>query len=368
MDSRAESIRSAALDAVIEDIYAAGLGEHGWDVPLQRIRQLVERRLVVLMALDSSSLRPSVNVAAGDDEAWTATFQQAYDAAFFQDDPVVPVASTWQAGRWFEDTRAFSQRERLSHPYYQDFLRPHGLGSLSGLFLHRGAFDSAYLSLSGAADSRGLSDGQRDAVNILYPHVSRALRLQARVGVLETRLAIAESMLDGIDTPLFILDEQRRLIRANRAAEALMASEPAVRFVDGRFVSAHGASEAEWRAACAAGGIHLRKRSGAPLPLALTPVPERSRLAGAAQGRLTLMSGVALAAPKAKTERLRLFHGLTRAEAELAMLLCCDGLSPRECAEVRGVSLGTVRFQLKAIYAKTGIRRAAQLSALVLQA
>lgn len=108
MDSRAESIRSAALDAVIEDIYAAGLGGHGWDVPLQRIRQLVDRRLVVLMALDSSSLRPSVNVAAGDDEAWTATFQQAYDAAFFKDDPVVPVASTWQAGRWFEDTRAFS--------------------------------------------------------------------------------------------------------------------------------------------------------------------------------------------------------------------------------------------------------------------
>ncbi|MFY2608142.1 helix-turn-helix transcriptional regulator [Achromobacter ruhlandii] len=353
---------------MIEDIYAAGLGEHGWEVPLQRIRRLADGRLAVLMALDQTSLRPSVTFAAGDDAAWTTTFLQAYGAEFFKQDPVVPVVSSWQAGRWFEDTHVFSQRERQLHPYYQEFLRPQGLGGLSGIFLHRGTFDSAYLSLSGAPGSRGLSDSQRQAIDTLHPHVSRALRLQSRVGQLEARLALAESALDGIDTPLFILDESRRLVSANRAATTLMANEPAVCFVAGRFAAAHCASDAEWRGACAAGGILLRKRSGAPLPLVLTPVPQRSRLAEAAPGRLTLMSGADLAAPAAKARRLRLFHGLTPAEAELAMLLCLDGLSPQECAAARGVSVGTVRFQLKAVYAKTGVRRAAQLSALVLQA
>ncbi|EGP46012.1 helix-turn-helix transcriptional regulator [Achromobacter insuavis] len=368
MDSTTGSNRGSILDAVIHDIYMAGLGEHGWDVPLHRIRHLAGGRLAVLMALDQTSLRPSVNVAAGDDDAWTAAFQQAYGREFFALDPVVPVVSAWRAGRWFEDTKAFSQRQRQSHPYYQEFLRPYGLGGLSGLFLHRGAFDSAYLSLSGAADSRGLSDGQRHAIDTLYPHVSRALRLRARVGHLETRLAIAESVLDGIGTPLLILDECRRLVMANRAAETLMAAEPALRIVDGRLAVRHCASDAEWRAACLAGGLLLRKRGGAPLPLALTPVPEGSRLAGLAPGRLTLISGAELAAPAARARRLRLFHGLTQAEAELALLLCRDGLSPRECAEARGVTLGTVRFQLKAIYAKTGVTRAAQLSALVLRA
>ncbi|WP_455776479.1 helix-turn-helix transcriptional regulator, partial [Burkholderia stabilis] len=65
---------------------------------------------------------------------------------------------------------------------------------------------------------------------------------------------------------------------------------------------------------------------------------------------------------------LRVFYGLSLAEADLAVLLCCDGLSPQACAELRGVSIGTVRTQIKAIYAKTEVARAAQLAALVMQA
>ncbi|WP_205189619.1 helix-turn-helix transcriptional regulator, partial [Burkholderia sp. LMG 13014] len=71
--------------------------------------------------------------------------------------------------------------------------------------------------------------------------------------------------------------------------------------------------------------------------------------------------------PSARAQRLRVFYGLSSAEADLAVLLCCDGLSPQECAGLRGVSIGTIRSQIKSIYAKTAVARAAQLTSLVMQ-
>jgi hypothetical protein len=55
--------------------------------------------------------------------------------------------------------------------------------------------------------------------------------------------------------------------------------------VQGRFAAEGYNGAAPWRAACARGGMLLRRTNGAPLPLALVPIPERSRLARVAPGR-----------------------------------------------------------------------------------
>ena len=62
---------------------------------------------------------------------------------------------------------------------------------------------------------------------------------------------------------------------------------------------------------------------------------------------------------------LRQVFGLTGAEATVATALA-SGREAKEIAHMRGVSLGTLRNQLKTIYAKTGARRQAELVALLL--
>ncbi|MSO75674.1 MAG: helix-turn-helix transcriptional regulator [Alphaproteobacteria bacterium] len=64
---------------------------------------------------------------------------------------------------------------------------------------------------------------------------------------------------------------------------------------------------------------------------------------------------------------LRALYGLTPAEADVAVALA-EGKTLDRVAEERGVSRETVRFQLKAIYAKTGTSRQAELARLVLTA
>lgn len=62
---------------------------------------------------------------------------------------------------------------------------------------------------------------------------------------------------------------------------------------------------------------------------------------------------------------LREAFGFTPAEAALALDLA-DGLAAADCASLRGVSLHTVRSQLRALFGKTGTSRQAELVTLVL--
>ena len=61
---------------------------------------------------------------------------------------------------------------------------------------------------------------------------------------------------------------------------------------------------------------------------------------------------------------LRSLYGLTRAEAEIAVRIA-DGVGPAGIAGERGVSVATVRAQVKALAAKLGCARQSEIAALV---
>ena len=61
---------------------------------------------------------------------------------------------------------------------------------------------------------------------------------------------------------------------------------------------------------------------------------------------------------------LRQRFGLTEAEAEVARLLA-QGVTLDGIAKTRGVSIGTVRLQLKSIFGKTDVHKQGQLVALL---
>ena len=64
-------------------------------------------------------------------------------------------------------------------------------------------------------------------------------------------------------------------------------------------------------------------------------------------------------------DTLRTRFGLTRAESRVA-LLRCDGRAPKNIAETIGVSVETVRSQMKSIFAKADVRRQIELVRLLL--
>jgi len=352
--------------ALIDTIYAAALGDATWEDALQGLRCTLGTRTATLLSYDDTTQLALIDHAVGDDEAWRESCQREYSSEFYLHDPGVRVISTWAAGRWFEDRAIMTQQQRARSVFHQEFMRPNGLGSISGVFIHRHRGDSKYLSLLGGPDSEGFTPAQQRECIALGAHFSRALRMQARLDQLESRAALAESALESLPLPIFLLDDRRTLLFANSAAAALMATESVLRFLHDRFIPDACQDDVQWRTALARGGIVLRRADGTRLTLALMPVPPQSMLAQQHTQSVTLMTSTGLVTPRERETRLQLFYGLTASEAQVAVAVCCDGLSPVQCAESRCVSVGTVRSQLKSIHAKMAVSRTADLVRLVL--
>ncbi|WP_249214405.1 hypothetical protein [Burkholderia cenocepacia] len=130
--------------------------------------------MATLLSFDDAARLPAIEQAAGDDPSWVAACHHSYNTEFYLYDPVVPVAADWPAGRWFEDVKHLSVRERTHGVFYREFLQPFGLGSISGLYIHRGEGAGAFLSVQGGPEAQGLSDAQRRTIEIMGPHQPRA--------------------------------------------------------------------------------------------------------------------------------------------------------------------------------------------------
>lgn len=351
---------------LIDDIYAAALGEQGWDASLHKLRVLTGQRLVSLLSMSCTAQPIVMNQAAGDDGDWTHAVQRAY-SDFEPYDPMRPRLASWDAGNWMVDTEFLTRQEKSHHVFYQEVMRPHRLAHISCLFVHHGTNDDAFLSFSSGLNSDSLTVEQRRTIDEISPHISRALRMQTRLRQLETQTAITESALNALTLPAFVLNESRMLLWANPAGAEFLKQVPELRLTRNQLQILGCSDNKQWRAACEVGGILLRRANGTLLPLSLVPIPEQSRLRQGWHGRLTLLTATDRHSLEGKTQRLRAFFSLTAAEADLAILLCCKGSSPQECAEMRSVSLSTIRSQIKSIHAKTGVNRFAQLSQLVLQ-
>jgi DNA-binding CsgD family transcriptional regulator len=77
----------------------------------------------------------------------------------------------------------------------------------------------------------------------------------------------------------------------------------------------------------------------------------------------------AILTPSARSngsERLRLAHGLSPREVEVAMLVA-QGLQNKEIAAILGTAPDTVRHQTVRIYAKTGVTTRTALAVLVMR-
>jgi len=255
----------------------------------------------------------------------------SYTQEFVRYDPAQGLAKNWSGGYWLDDLQEFSSEVRDRGVFYQEFLHANGVGSWSGVVISRTPKHIEFLSYHGQPQVAGVARQlwRRREVDSLRSHMVRALQLQQRLAQPQERSALAESALNGLAASVFVLDETGMLLLANAAAHSLMASEPAMRFRSGRFAPEGYEEPALWKAACSQGAVTLRRRSGSPLQLALTPIPPSAQLAKQWQKPLVLMTGPAAPEDLERVSHLRVLYGLTHGEAKLCAMLAYDGLTPQ---------------------------------------
>ncbi|PWR23239.1 alpha/beta fold hydrolase [Zavarzinia compransoris] len=187
-------------------------------------------------------------------------------------------------------------------------------------------------------------------------HAEMAYSIQQRIGLARTNDQKVNAIIESVPNPSYVVTKGETLVAANGMALAKYGAMP-VRLDE--LVPDPGARRQ-------VRDFLQRKDPGLPLAVTGHPDPERSisgsivissidpDLVGGALG-LYLLSVVDFGFDDGEARLLRDAHGLTAAEARVALMLA-GGLRASEIAAERGVSLDTVRTQIKVIKGKTGVR------------
>ncbi len=284
--------------------------------------------------------------------------------------------------RVLTEQHIFSPRELDHLPFNAEYVNAHGLRHFAGCYLVPAGGRSLMLSLERAPRSGAFTPAEVEAMERVVPHLQRAGRLALRIA--EARAGSTLEAFDLLRCAGLLLDGAGAVLRMNGRAAALMGAGLTV--LQGALIAQHGPSNVALGrliGSVLGGAVGPRRGSLGPVcrpvavprpvaPGALPAAPllvHAAPLPGAAgdlfqQARAVLLIVDPAEAHPPAEGLLRELYGLTAAEGRLARMLG-DGRDLGEAAVALGVAVSTARTQLKAVFAKTGTRRQAQLAVLL---
>jgi DNA-binding CsgD family transcriptional regulator len=218
---------------------------------------------------------------------------------------------------------------------------------------------------------------QREIFAALVPHARDAVRVQ--IALERKATAVLMAAFDALEIPAFIADRRGCVTALTRPAEALTDGTYGLRLESGRLkvarpTDAKVLADAIDAAAVAiddvtaplaplAKSVVVRGADDHAVPLVLDvcalPFPA-SQLRFAPQ--VMIVAHGARVSEARRAVILRTLYALTAAETKIAEQIV-DGHMPEAIAKLRGVAVGTVRAQTKAVMAKVGVNRQIELTA-----
>lgn len=286
-------------------------------------------------------------------------------------DPRTDMMLNAAADEWTFCNRFHSQRFVDHNEFYQNFLIPGGVR-----YTMTGKVDDNPDTFTVFGGIRAVGQQPFDDANLLAAkrfsgHLQRALRLQKHTQDLQVKAELGAMAIDALALAMLIVDGNGLILHLNAEAERLLqqrtsgllcktgrltAADPVSRHRLMALLSSATASSAVGGAMCLAG---LAGRQ-----VFVTPLPAASPFARNWQTPLALVLVMEAGKNLSTLQWVGKLYDLSPAELRVASALL-KGLSPEEYALEAGVTLHTVRSQLKSLFAKTGTRRQSELVAVL---
>ncbi|WP_447728663.1 helix-turn-helix transcriptional regulator [Sphingomonas koreensis] len=207
------------------------------------------------------------------------------------------------------------------------------------------------------------------ALDGLRPHLTRAALIAARMEL--ERAQAMTAALEQIGLAAAVISKAGRVIAANNLLDAL--SDLFVPTAFGGIALTHGVRNAQLletlaRAGAGAGGpaasLPIPASDGHP-PMMIHLLPVRGQAQDIFTGGHVVMVVSPVTRKQAPSQQiLNALFDLTPAEARLVNALAAGGTLPAVAARL-GLSVHTVRVQLRSVAAKTGVRRQGELLQLI---
>jgi DNA-binding CsgD family transcriptional regulator len=336
------------------------LGETEWPDFLDQARQVLPNGKAVLFFHDADSARGALSLGAGTEGG----VAQAYEAHYAKINPWMPHAAMRPLGRVVQADRMLPRADLRKTEYYAGFLAPQGLETGLGVTIHRENGCNFLFSVLGADCEEAEMRQAQDTLQSVVPALRLAFETYRRrpdlVGGLEGLAERSPSLAR------LRVGPGLRVTHADDDAVRLLATAPCLSLDPAGRFRCRLPAVAEWieaELAAWAGSaaptqrvFHL-PRPGDEIPLRMTVLRYESRGRTYFRGPecVILLEDPAASIPVAVAEFCRM-HGLSRAEARVVAGLV-RGLSLAEIADESGVSLATVKTQLRRVFERSGLRR-----------
>jgi len=289
-----------------------------------------------------------------------------YCAHYADTDPWVAVAYRPQgmnrAIRMDEEIDAASVRRTA---FYNDWLRGMGDDTLHclGAAIKAGQGEGIIGLHRGESANGAFTAEESGKLAEAFPHVARVLVVRGKLAAAARQTRAAQSALDATGLAMIVVDAAGRVRSFNTAGEAaLHEGEPPARLQGGVVVAnaelARAIAYATHRAAPGATAVMVPRSDDRPVFVNVTPCTDPS---GRRAAMILFRHGADHAA---RRDGLRQLFALTRAEADVALLLA-RGEPASRIAVLRGTSLQTVRTQVRTVMGKMACTRQAELAALI---
>ncbi len=267
-------------------------------------------------------------------------------------------------GRAVETSRICGDQKLVRSPLFNIALRPFGYRYVIGALLEQAEQGRAFVAFTRSADAGDYEQEEVERLNLLLPHLTRALHLREEFRAARSGRASAEQALEELPRGLLLLcPETLSILFANREARRILDLRDGLGcngtrlLVRDRRLEAHiltssrAAPDSASRPLTAA----VPRPSGAPAwRVSVSFLP---RSAAGMNGvelpclALTVLDPEHNAVPHERD--LQAIYGLTLAEAGVAARLCSGDL--HEVARDLGITYNTAKSHLRMIFDKVGV-------------
>ncbi len=354
-------------DVLLSDLYAGIADPDRMARFLRRLCDSTGSHTGLLLRQDfaDNSVEVPHIVGCGAAEALEYEAQYAADNIWFQRSlPYIRTGSVH-----FSDDHV-PKREFQRTRYYQDFLRLLDVSHSLGVCGLREQEQVAFLTLCRSEGNGAYEVGERELVQRIAAHWVNAHALLRQTELMQRQVALLGRAQRGV----FLLDADFRWRQANDSAEAMVANGWFHGKACGALTPASGATRAAWQDAQRQVGAGGRQGRACAFPVhardgRLVALASLRPLGAACAGRdmpeyVLFVAPMQPDLPAVLAHHLQRMFGLTASEAGLCIALHAHGEVSLAAAAL-GISAGTARTRLQAIFDKTGIHRQIDLHRLL---
>ena len=365
----------SGLNKLLLDLYNCPTNGQRWPQVLDGIRERLRVRCAAVQILSTATPRVTVKWVARDSESQANRDHHDPFISGDQNPRLRIVQPRSNISKMFLRDPDYFQSDNRDIAHLHRRLADLGLGSCLSTGVALSEHESLVLVLHrDLKDRDGFSDRDETLLTALMPHLRQAIALSDELQASRQHTGALRQSVDGLSFGLVVCDADARPSWANRAARHSFDDRDALWLARGRLTASSPADTEALRTAITRAtqdAAASRSREQCVLlkgaehgsALQVIVVPLRSEALGefsTGSRQALLMFSQASMTPVLAPALIEALFALSPAESRLTVALC-QGQTVNEYAATHGVSVGTARFQLKQVLAKTQAPRQSEL-------